>query len=52
MEDALSEIDENTIVYHFQEPLGVVGLIIPWNFPILWPRGSLHPRSPRAIALC
>jgi aldehyde dehydrogenase len=31
-EGALSEIDENTIAYHFHEPLGVVGLIIPWNF--------------------
>ena len=34
-EGALSEIDENTIAYHFHEPLGVVGQIIPWNFPIL-----------------
>ncbi|MFL5433760.1 MAG: aldehyde dehydrogenase family protein, partial [Myxococcales bacterium] len=30
-EGALSEIDENTIAYHFHEPLGVVGQIIPWN---------------------
>ena len=34
-EGALSEIDENTIAYHFHEPLGVVGLIIPWNFPMV-----------------
>ncbi len=30
---ASSEIDDNTVAYHFQEPLGVVGQIIPWNFP-------------------
>ena len=30
---SLSEIDGSTIVYHFHEPLGVVGQIIPWNFP-------------------
>ncbi|MEM7541127.1 MAG: aldehyde dehydrogenase [Pseudomonadota bacterium] len=34
-EGALSEIDHDTIAYHFHEPLGVVGQIIPWNFPIL-----------------
>jgi len=34
-EGALSQLDENTVAYHFHEPLGVVGLIIPWNFPIL-----------------
>ena len=34
-EGAISEIDETTIAYHFHEPLGVVGQIIPWNFPIL-----------------
>src|SRR5215210_4278787 len=33
-EGSLSEIDENTVAYHFHEPLGVVGQIIPWNFPI------------------
>ena len=32
-EGALSEIDHNTVAYHFHEPLGVVGQIIPWNFP-------------------
>ena len=32
-EGSLSEIDETTIAYHFHEPLGVVGQIIPWNFP-------------------
>ena len=34
-EGSLSEIDGDTIAYHFHEPLGVVGQIIPWNFPIL-----------------
>ena len=34
-EGALSEIDGHTIAYHFHEPLGVVGQIIPWNFPLL-----------------
>ncbi|MEP6721931.1 MAG: aldehyde dehydrogenase family protein, partial [Variovorax sp.] len=42
-EGALSEIDENTIAYHFHEPLGVVGLIIPWNFPILMAAWKLAP---------
>ena len=34
-EGSISEIDHNTMAYHFHEPLGVVGQIIPWNFPIL-----------------
>ncbi|WP_304117660.1 aldehyde dehydrogenase family protein, partial [Mycolicibacterium bacteremicum] len=34
-EGSLSEIDNDTVAYHFHEPLGVVGQIIPWNFPIL-----------------
>ncbi|MFC9440900.1 aldehyde dehydrogenase, partial [Nocardia sp. NPDC057030] len=33
-EGSLSEIDDDTVAYHFHEPLGVVGQIIPWNFPI------------------
>jgi aldehyde dehydrogenase len=32
-EGSLSEIDHDTVAYHFHEPLGVVGQIIPWNFP-------------------
>ena len=39
----LSEIDEHTIAYHFHEPLGVVGQIIPWNFPILMAAWKLAP---------
>ncbi|MEQ8494282.1 MAG: aldehyde dehydrogenase family protein, partial [Gammaproteobacteria bacterium] len=42
-EGALSEIDETTIAYHFHEPLGVVGQIIPWNFPLLMAIWKLAP---------
>ena len=42
-EGSISEIDENTIAYHFHEPLGVVGQIIPWNFPILMAVWKLAP---------
>ncbi|MFT7721251.1 MAG: aldehyde dehydrogenase family protein [Roseateles sp.] len=42
-EGALSEIDGNTIAYHFHEPLGVVGQIIPWNFPLLMAAWKLAP---------
>lgn len=42
-EGALSEIDASTIAYHFHEPLGVVGQIIPWNFPILMAAWKLAP---------
>jgi aldehyde dehydrogenase len=42
-EGALSEIDETTVAYHFHEPLGVVGQIIPWNFPILMAVWKLAP---------
>jgi len=42
-EGALSEIDADTVAYHFHEPLGVVGQIIPWNFPILMATWKLAP---------
>ena len=42
-EGALSEIDEDTVAYHFHEPLGVVAQIIPWNFPILMAIWKLAP---------
>jgi aldehyde dehydrogenase len=42
-EGALSEIDETTVAYHFHEPLGVVGQIIPWNFPLLMAAWKLAP---------
>jgi aldehyde dehydrogenase len=42
-EGSLGEIDETTVAYHFHEPLGVVGQIIPWNFPILMAAWKLAP---------
>jgi len=42
-EGTMSEIDNNTVAYHFNEPLGVVGQIIPWNFPILMAAWKLGP---------
>ncbi|MCB1442424.1 MAG: aldehyde dehydrogenase [Methyloceanibacter sp.] len=42
-EGALSEIDHDTVAYHFHEPLGVVGQIIPWNFPLLMASWKLAP---------
>ena len=42
-EGSLSEIDNDTVAYHFREPLGVVGQIIPWNFPLLMAAWKLAP---------
>ncbi len=42
-EGSISEIDHDTIAYHFREPLGVVGQIIPWNFPLLMAAWKLAP---------
>ena len=42
-EGSLSQIDETTVAYHFHEPLGVIGQIIPWNFPILMATWKLAP---------
>ena len=42
-EGNLSQLDEDTVAYHFHEPLGVVGQIIPWNFPILMATWKLAP---------
>jgi aldehyde dehydrogenase len=42
-EGSLSQVDEDTVAYHFHEPLGVVGQIIPWNFPILMAVWKLAP---------
>ncbi|WP_407318690.1 aldehyde dehydrogenase family protein [Isoptericola halotolerans] len=42
-EGSISEIDGDIIAYHFHEPLGVVGQIIPWNFPILMATWKLAP---------
>src|SRR5450755_1342028 len=42
-EGSLSEIDHDTVAYHFHEPLGVVGQIIPWNFPLLMACWKMAP---------
>eukprot|EP01030_Chromulinospumella_sphaerica_P024183 gene24183-biopygen21629 len=42
-EGSLSQIDDDTVAYHFHEPLGVVGQIIPWNFPLLMACWKLAP---------
>jgi aldehyde dehydrogenase len=42
-EGAISEIDHDTVAYHYHEPLGVVGQIIPWNFPMLMAVWKLAP---------
>ncbi|MEM1045859.1 MAG: aldehyde dehydrogenase [Pseudomonadota bacterium] len=42
-EGTMSELDDDTVAYHFHEPLGVVGQIIPWNFPLLMAAWKLAP---------
>jgi len=42
-EGSIAQIDDDTVAYHFHEPLGVVGQIIPWNFPILMAAWKLAP---------
>jgi aldehyde dehydrogenase len=42
-EGRISELDEKTVAYHFQEPLGVVGQIIPFNFPLLMAAWKIAP---------
>jgi aldehyde dehydrogenase len=42
-EGSMSEIDNDTVAYHFHEPLGVVGQIIPWNFSVLMAAWKLAP---------
>ncbi|KAA1014218.1 aldehyde dehydrogenase family protein [Paraburkholderia panacisoli] len=42
-EGSISEIDSETVAYHFHEPLGVVGQIIPWNFPLLLAAWKIAP---------
>ncbi|MEV0338289.1 aldehyde dehydrogenase family protein [Nocardia sp. NPDC050713] len=42
-EGSIAQIDADTVAYHFYEPLGVVGQIIPWNFPILMAAWKLAP---------
>jgi aldehyde dehydrogenase len=42
-EGSIGEIDHDTVAYHFHEPLGVVGQIIPWNFPLLMAAWKMAP---------
>ena len=42
-EGSLAELDNDTVAYHFHEPLGVVGQIVRWNFPILMAVWKLAP---------
>jgi aldehyde dehydrogenase len=42
-EGSIAELDDNTVAYHVKEPLGVVGQIIPWNFPLLMAAWKLAP---------
>lgn len=42
-EGSLGELDHDTVAYHFREPLGVVGQIIPWNFPLLMAAWKMAP---------
>ena len=42
-EGGISEVDNDTVAYHFHEPLGVVGQIIPWNFPLLMASWKMAP---------
>ena len=42
-EGSICEIDATTVAYHYHEPLGVIGLIVPWNFPLLMAAWKLAP---------
>lgn len=42
-EGGISQIDNDTVAYHFHEPIGVVGQIIPWNFPLLMAVWKIAP---------
>lgn len=49
-EGGIGEVDDNTVAYHFHEPLGVVGQIIPWNFPLLMAAWKLAAASDTSAA--
>ena len=51
-EGGLSQLDDDTVAYHFHEPLGVVGQIIPWNFPLLMAAWKLAPALAAGNASC
>jgi aldehyde dehydrogenase len=42
-EGSISQLDDGTVAYHFREPLGVVGQIVPWSFPLLTAVSKLAP---------
>jgi aldehyde dehydrogenase len=42
-EGSVGELDKDTVAYHFKEPMGVVGQIIPWNFPLLMAAWKMAP---------
>ncbi|MGO9996141.1 MAG: aldehyde dehydrogenase family protein, partial [Acetobacteraceae bacterium] len=42
-EGSLAELDNDTVAYHFREPMGVVAQIIPWNFPLLMAAWKMAP---------
>lgn len=42
-EGRITQLDHNTVAYHFYEPIGVVGQIIPWNFPLLMATWKIAP---------
>ena len=42
-EGSATELDENTLSMNIKEPLGVIGQIIPWNFPLLMLSWKLPP---------
>ena len=51
-EGSVAEISNNEYSYHIPEPLGVVGQIIPWNFPLLMATWKLAPALAAEIVLC
>lgn len=51
-EGSIGQVDDDTVAYHFHEPLGVVAQIIPWNFPLLMAAWKLAPALARVTQLC
>lgn len=42
-ESTVSELDSTTVSLNIHEPIGVVGQIIPWNFPLLMAAWKIAP---------